>query len=144
MVEDCSVRVDSAMQPPAPLLSSFSSADHNADAMDKFISLIERGNCTVHFIRSAQLPSPSALTTLLRRNPRVSKQGWRDQLSTDGKPHLHLQQPPLHLQQPPQHLQQRAVSPFHRLQRAREPGASLKFKSFLSAGVLHINLLRFP
>ena len=130
MVEDCSVRVDSAMQPPAPLLSSFSSADHSADAMDKFISLIERGNCTVHCISSTRLPFPSALTTLLRRNPRVSKQGWRDPPSTDGK---HSQ-----------HLQQRVVSPVYRLQRAREPGAPIKFKSFLSAGMLHVNLLRFP
>ena len=130
MVEDCSVRVDSAMQPPAPLLSSFSSADHSADAMDKFISLIERGNCTVHCISSTRLSFPSALTTLLRRNPRALKQGWHAPPSTDGKH--------------PQHLQQLVVSPVYRLQRAREPGASPKFKSFLSAGMLHITVLRFP
>jgi hypothetical protein len=97
--------------------------------MDKFISLIERGNCTVHCISSTRLPFPSALTTLLRRNPHASKQMWHAPPSTDGKN--------------PQHLQPLAVSPVCRLQRAREPGASPKFKSFLSAGMLHINFYTF-
>ncbi len=129
-VEDCPVHVDSAMQQLAPHPLSLSSADHSADAMDKFISLIERGDCTVHCIRSTRLPFPSALTSPLRWNPRASKQGWHAPPSTDGK---HSQ-----------HLQQRVVSPVYRLQRAREPGAPLKFKSFLSAGMLHVYLLRFP